>query len=133
MSWKRSPSCLPQQRTRKLFSRSVEGRCTSTLWGMDTNSTSSSAINARSRRSLSGMVSSSVGASMAITALTKSLVKLMPASRTRSLASLKMRTSSPVLRSAVFMRDLYAEAMSGTSTTTSETTRLLQDSRQPAA
>ena len=55
-------------------------------------------------RSVSGMVSSSVGSSMVTSVSMKSLLKSTPAAFRSSSNRVKMATSSPVDRSAVFMR-----------------------------
>ena len=79
------------------------------------------------------MVSSSVGSESSRTAETKSQLISTPAARMSSCSLLNVATSSPVDRSAVFMRLWYAEAMSGTCTTTSDAGLLAQLKRQPAA
>ena len=79
------------------------------------------------------MVSSNVGALIVTSITSRLFLSSIPTSAICSFNSSKILTSSAELKSAIFIRLLYALAISGTRTSTSSMILLMQARRQPAA
>ena len=118
--------------TENLLLRSTSGSFLSTEYGILIRFRFIYLRSARVSLSLSGMVSSRDGSSMCTSTTSRLFVSSMPAASTSCLAFSKIAISSFELRSATFIRLLYADAISGTRTSTSAVILLMQARRQPA-